>query len=74
MLNNIGLPGFLMIAICCAIIVVPFFQLWKRTGHSGWISLFMPVPLVNLITLYDLAFKNWPALTPPAPRTSTETI
>ncbi|MGB3177183.1 MAG: hypothetical protein WBH14_04580 [Albidovulum sp.] len=62
MMNNIGIPGLLVIVIYCVIIVVPFFQLWKRTGHSGWISLLMLVPLVNLIMLYVLAFKDWPAM------------
>jgi len=62
MMNNIGFPGILMLIIYAAVIVVPFFQLWKRTGHSGWISLLMLIPLVNLIMLYVLAFKRWPAV------------
>ena len=62
MMNNIGLPGFLMIIVYAAVIVVPFYQLWKRTGHNGWIALLMLIPLVNLIMLYVLAFKQWPAL------------
>ena len=62
MMNNIGLPGLLMLIIYAAIVVVPFFQLWKRTGHSGWISLLMLLPIVNLVMLYVLAFKRWPAL------------
>ena len=59
MLNNIGLPGLLII-VYGAIVVVPFWQLWKRTGHNAAISLLMLVPLVNLIMLYVLAFKSWP--------------
>lgn len=62
MMNNMGLPGLLILLLYGAIIVVPFYQLWKRTGHNGWISLLMLVPLVNLIMLYVLAFKEWPAL------------
>jgi len=62
MMNSIGLPGLLMILVYIAILVVPFFQLWKRTGHSGWISLLMLIRLVNLIMLYVLAFKQWPAM------------
>jgi hypothetical protein len=41
---------------------VPFYQLWRRTGHNGWIALLMVVPIVNLIMLYVLAFKDWPAV------------
>ena len=62
MMNNVGLPGLLMLIIYAAIVVVPFFQLWKRTGHSGWMSLLMLLPIVNLVMLYVLAFKRWPAV------------
>ena len=37
-------------------------KIWKRTGHSGWWGLLMMVPLVNIISLWVLAFKDWPAL------------
>jgi len=59
---NFGMSGILMFIIYAAVVVVPFFQLWKRTGHNGWISLLMLVPLVNLVMLYVLAFKSWPAV------------
>lgn len=62
MLNNIGIPGLFMIVVYGAVVVVPFYQLWKRTGHNGWIALLMLIPLVNLVMLYVLAFKQWPAL------------
>jgi len=62
MMNNMGLSGLLMIVVYIAILVVPFFQLWKRTGHSGWIALLMLIPVVNLVMLYVLAFKQWPAM------------
>ena len=57
--------GLIALIIYGAVIVVPFFQLWKRTGHNGWIALLMLVPLVNLIMIYVLAFKRWPALDNP---------
>lgn len=62
MMNNVGVPGLFMLIVYVAIIIVPFYQLWKRTGHNGWISLLMLIPVVNLIMLYVLAFKEWPAL------------
>lgn len=57
-----GLPALAMIVIWVAVLVVPFWMLWKRTGHSGWIALLMLIPGLNLILLYVLAFKDWPAL------------
>lgn len=62
MMYNIGPGGLFMFLVYAAIIVVPFFQLWKRTGHNGWIALLMVIPLVNVVMLYVLAFKEWPAL------------
>ncbi len=62
MMNNIGLPGLLMLVVWGALIVVPFFKIWKRTGHNGWLSLLMLLPIVNLIMLYVIAFKQWPAV------------
>jgi hypothetical protein len=41
---------------------VPYWKLWSRTGHSGAWALLMLVPLANLISLWVLAFKRWPAL------------
>ncbi|SFK54251.1 hypothetical protein SAMN04488036_101309 [Shimia haliotis] len=59
-MNNIGLPGLILILVYVAVLVIPFWKLWKRTGHSPWLSLLMLVPLVNFISLYVLAFKAWP--------------
>ena len=44
------------------ILIIPFWRLFSNAGYSGWWSLLMVIPLVNLITLYVLAFSNWPAL------------
>ncbi len=60
MMHNMGLPSLLMMVVYMAIVVVPFYQIWKRTGHNGWIALLMLVPLVNIVMLYVIAFKQWP--------------
>ena len=44
------------------ILIIPFWQLFSKAGYSRWWSLLMIVPLVNLITLYVLAFSSWPSL------------
>jgi len=62
MMNGAGAPGLVGLLIYAALIVVPFYQLWKRTGHNGWIALLMIIPIVNLVMLYVLAFKDWPAI------------
>lgn len=57
-----GFSGFFFMLLWVAVIVVPFWKLWDRTGHSGWLSLLMVIPLVNIVALYVLAFKEWPAV------------
>jgi hypothetical protein len=44
------------------ILIIPFWQLFSKAGYSGWWSLLMIIPLVNLIALYVLAFSSWPVL------------
>jgi hypothetical protein len=54
--------GPLHLLILAAVIIVPFWQLFSKAGYSGWFSLLMVLPLINLIALYVLAFSDWPAL------------
>ena len=56
-----GIGGLIGLALYVALIAVPFYQLWRRTGHNGWIGVLMAVPLLNLVLLWTLAFKAWPA-------------
>jgi hypothetical protein len=44
------------------VLIIPFWQLFSKAGYSGWWSLLMIVPLVNVVTLYVLAFSPWPSL------------
>ncbi|SEQ39699.1 hypothetical protein [Thalassovita taeanensis] len=57
-----GFPALLVMVLGAVVLLLPFYKLWQRTGHSGWIALLMVIPVVNLILLYVLAFKDWPAL------------
>ena len=64
---NVPAGGFgafdaLFIVVLLVLVVVPYWKLWQRTGHSGAWGLLMVVPLVNIISLWVLAFKRWPAL------------
>jgi uncharacterized membrane protein YhaH (DUF805 family) len=60
--TDYGAIGPIPIAIILLLAVIPYWKLWQRTGHSGWWSLLMLVPVANLISLWVLAFKDWPAL------------
>jgi hypothetical protein len=49
----------IIILICVAIIIIPFWFICKKAGFSPWLSLLNLVPLGNLILLYVLAFAQW---------------
>jgi hypothetical protein len=66
--HGLGLPWL----IAAAVIVVPFWRICARVGHSPWLSLLLLVPLVNVIFVYYLAFGQWP-LERGAPPASTST-
>jgi len=56
----LGSP-LVMLVIILPIFFYPVWRIISRTGHSGWWSLLMFVPLANFIGLWMLAFVRWPA-------------
>jgi hypothetical protein len=63
-MNEFFAPAHLLVllfvtACYAAIIVVPFWFIFKKAGFSPFMSLLMVIPLVNLIMLYVLAFSPW---------------
>jgi len=58
----LGIGVLAFYAVVVAVIVIPFWMIWKRTGHSGAWGLLALVPLANVIALWALAFKKWPAV------------
>ena len=53
---------WLFMLLWIAIILPPFWQIFSKAGFSGWLSLLLLIPLVNLVVLYIVAFSQWPAL------------
>ncbi len=51
-----------MIVVFLVILVIPYWQIFKKAGHPAAFGLLMCIPLVNLIMLYYLAFSDWPSL------------
>jgi hypothetical protein len=48
-----------------AIVVVPYWVIFKKAGFQPILSILMLVPLVNIVILYIVAFSGWKAA--PAP-------
>ena len=60
--NGMWPMGPLMVLVMAAIVILPFWFIFSKAGHSKWLSLLMVVPLINVILLYFLAFSQWPSL------------
>ena len=56
-----------IVLVCLAILIIPFWFICKKAGFSPWLSLLNIVPLGNLVLLYVLAFAEWKVI--PAPQT-----
>jgi hypothetical protein len=54
----IGLVG----AVMSTVLILPFWRIFQKAGHPGYLSLFMLVPGVNILMLFYLAFSDWPSL------------
>ena len=42
------------------VVVIPFWKIFSKAGFSGWLSLTLVVPFLNIIVLFYLAFAEWP--------------
>lgn len=64
-LNNPALSSgvlffvFLLAIVMVVVGIVPYWKIFSKAGFSGWMSLLMLVPLVNLLVLYLVAFSQW---------------
>jgi hypothetical protein len=43
------------------IVIIPFWKIFQKAGFPPLLSLFVAVPILNLLTLYYVAFSRWPS-------------
>lgn len=69
MLNDLFQPTHLIILTLLvpflAILITPYWVIFKKAGFAGPLALLMWVPLANLVVLYVVAFSRWKVV--PAP-------
>jgi len=53
---------FLWMLIMGIIAVLPFWKICQKAGLAPAISLLLLIPFINLVTIYYIAFVEWPAL------------
>ena len=57
----------LVFLLVIPVFVIPYWKIFSKAGFSGWLSLLMLIPLINLIVLYIVAFSEWKTI----PKTQT---
>ena len=50
---------FVIVLIAVVVGILPYWKIFSKAGFSGWMSLLMLVPLLNLVVLYIVAFSQW---------------
>ncbi|SDN39471.1 hypothetical protein SAMN05216196_101399 [Lutimaribacter pacificus] len=55
---GMGGGGFLFFIIMAALVVVPFWRLLARFAIPNWVAIFAVIPLVALVLLWVIAFKD----------------
>jgi hypothetical protein len=61
-LNGLLTSPLVMMIVVLSTVTVPVWRIVRRTGHSGWWSLLIFVPLLNFVGLWVFAFSRWPAV------------
>ena len=56
----------ILILVALAAVLPPYWMIFKKAGFSPWLCLLMILPLVNIITLWVIAFSTWKVV--PAPQ------
>jgi hypothetical protein len=44
------------------VLIIPFWQIFKKAGFSPWFSVLMAIPVLNIVVLYFFAFTRWRVL------------
>jgi hypothetical protein len=55
-LNSVNI----VVSVVPVVIVAAFWQILRKAGYPGWLSLLALVPVVNIVMLYVFAFSEWP--------------
>ena len=55
----IRIVAALMFLVVVPIMIIPYWQIFKKAGFAPALSLLILIPLVNIVVLYVVAFSDW---------------
>lgn len=59
MFDNLLSPEHLIILFAIGALIAPFWQIFKKAGFPPALSLLILLPIINVITLWIVAFSKW---------------
>jgi len=60
MMQTMMLSSLIITLIFTVLTILIFWKIFSKAGYSGWLSLTMLIPIVNLVVLLYVAFAEWP--------------
>ncbi len=64
--------GLMFLFVMLPVVVIPYWKIFSKAGFSGWLSLLILFPFINLIVLYVVAFSEWKTI--PKPHDSNSSL
>jgi uncharacterized membrane protein YhaH (DUF805 family) len=61
-MGSLSIFHILIVIVVLVLYFLPIVKVLQKAGYSGWWSLIVLVPLLNIIMFYVFAFADWPAL------------
>ena len=61
-MGGMSLVHWIIILLIGLIYFIPIIKVLNKAGYSGWWSLMLFLPLVNIIMFWVFAFADWPSL------------
>ena len=58
LIGSIELIGLLFLS---ALIIFPYWKIFRKAGFPTWLSLLTVIPIVDLVVLYYVGLAKWPA-------------
>ena len=55
----------LLVIVCLAIVLIPYWFICKKAGFSPWLTFLNVIPFGNLVLIYVLAFAQWKVMPVP---------
>ncbi len=56
---GISIWQIVLLLVMLILTILPFWKIFSKAGFSPWLSLLMPIPLINFLVLYYVAFARW---------------